>query len=60
VTDTTERVSSMIDAFRSHAAEYGLPAHRFRFTDRASLLEAPDFLAARWLDGMGAERTMFG
>ena len=60
VTTSRERVSGMIEAFGALAASYDLPARLFLFTDRMSLLSAPDFLAARWLDGAGEERTIFG
>ena len=60
VTTSRERVSGMIEAFQALATTYDLPARLFLFTDRMSLLSSPDFLAARWQDGAGEERTIFG
>jgi hypothetical protein len=60
VTTTAERVRGMVEACGALSAAADLPGRLFLFADRPSLLGAPGFLSARWIDGEGRERTVFG
>jgi hypothetical protein len=58
VTETPERASHMVDAYKAHAA-HAAPAGLFLFTDRVSLAAVPTILSTTWLDGEGRERRLF-
>jgi hypothetical protein len=60
VTTGRERMAGMVALCQALAASGHVSARLFLFVDGEGLLSVPNFLEARWVDGQGQERSIFG